>query len=68
LKSRSVWYATPSSFNDPFDCKIRPLKVSGDGEFIGDFSHMDQLEYYLASRVKEASEKGNEKEFHDFFI
>ncbi len=66
LKNRSVWYASPSSFNDPFDCKIRPLKVPNDGEFIGDFSDMDQLEYYLASRVKEASEKGNENEFHEF--
>ncbi len=66
LRNRAVWYAAPHTFNDPFDCKIRPLKVPMDGEYIGHFEDMDHLEYYLASRSKEAAEKGNEKEFHEF--
>ncbi|HCJ4668912.1 DUF2971 domain-containing protein [Vibrio parahaemolyticus] len=68
LRNRAVWYAAPHTFNDPFDCKIRPLKVPMDGEYIGDFSDMDNLEYYLASRSKEASEKGDSKEFHEFLF
>ncbi|UIP30411.1 DUF2971 domain-containing protein [Photobacterium sp. TLY01] len=66
LRNKAVWYAAPHTFNDPFDCKIRPLKVPNDGEFIGDFDDMDQLEYYLASRAKEASEQGNVSEFNEF--
>jgi len=66
LRTRKVWYATPSTFNDPFDCKIRPLKVPDNGEYVGDFGEMDQLEYYLASRAKEAAEKRNFDEHHEF--
>lgn len=66
LKNKAVWFATPNTFNDPFDCKIRPLKVPNNGEFIGNFDDMDQLEYYLASRSKEAAEKGDAEEFNEF--
>jgi hypothetical protein len=66
LQKKAAWYAAPHTFNDPFDCKIRPLIVPNESEYIGHFEEMEQLEYYLASRAKEASEKQNLDEFHEF--